>query len=755
MYKVKNTIIRSSLLPLLFVYPFTAEVSVGHENGQNFRGKRLQTVVEFADNVLSEGRDRWSGEHTPLFADGLNVRTREPVVWRYRGNEYIVSNMASQQNLFRVLVGLSRLTGEDRYREAAEASIEYHFENLVDDSGLLRWGGHQFIDLSSLEPVGDFDADCHEFKNNFPFYELMWDVDPEATARFLRALWNAHIQDWGVLDMNRHGGYGQSLPENLWDQDFGNPEPFYEGDGLTFINAGSDLIYAAGKLFSLADDEKAWTWGRRMAELYVNARHPETGLGSYQYSKPRRRHEPPEDGPLTDRLTWSMYGDRAENQFGEQFGETAREGWVIWGGRINTIYSTGGFLKLGLAENMEDNGKELIEWTADGLEALFEYAYIPEKNAFLPMWADGTDLSGKTFDRTGYYGEEGTGWKPRDADMRFLGTYARAYRLTRRPALWEAARDIARGLGLGDIGSRPGEELEVSLNAPGDSPEEVFTMLELYRAAEHDQYLRRAEIVADRMVENRFHQGFFLPDKNHVNARFDATEPLALLTLEAVRRGTPELVPTHVRGRGYIHGRFDGHGRTYDHRVIWNKLQTTDLEVDDELMRGKNRFGSPAMKDGILHFDGEEDALVFRNSPVAFEDDDRFSIVVRARMSDDNRFLCAFRYHLSRDNFRTRGDQPLRVNLDLQGDAFHTIVVTYDGDLPDGSRELKVYVDGKPAGIDTGDKTDSPLSSYHSTDLNLGRTEHSNGIYSEVEIAGNVKVHTRVLSAEEVAELAE
>lgn len=82
--------------------------------------------------------------------------------------------MASQQNLFRAFTGLSNLTGESKYGDAARASVDYHFEHLVDESGLLRWGGHQFVDLATLEPVGHFDADTHEFKSHFPYYDLLW-----------------------------------------------------------------------------------------------------------------------------------------------------------------------------------------------------------------------------------------------------------------------------------------------------------------------------------------------------------------------------------------------------------------------------------------------------------------------------------------------------------------------------------------------------------------------------------------------------
>ena len=117
-------------------------------------GRRLQAVVTFADQVLERGRDRWSGQDTPLFADGLDLRNGQPVVWKHRNREYIISNLASQQNLLRTLVALSRLSGEERYRSAAAATVRYHFEHLASPCGLLRWGGHQFIDLRTLNPVG-------------------------------------------------------------------------------------------------------------------------------------------------------------------------------------------------------------------------------------------------------------------------------------------------------------------------------------------------------------------------------------------------------------------------------------------------------------------------------------------------------------------------------------------------------------------------------------------------------------------------
>ena len=41
----------------------------------------LNAVREFADNVLKYGRDTYGPKHTPLFVDGLNIQTHEPVKW--------------------------------------------------------------------------------------------------------------------------------------------------------------------------------------------------------------------------------------------------------------------------------------------------------------------------------------------------------------------------------------------------------------------------------------------------------------------------------------------------------------------------------------------------------------------------------------------------------------------------------------------------------------------------------------------------
>lgn len=519
---------------------------------------RLDAVRTYADNVLEQGIDRWSGKNTPLLADGIDVNTNEPLKYVYNGEigvrgeggpakDWIIHNLASQQNLFRTLVGLTNLTGEEKYRHAAESAIRYHFDSLRDKSGLLRWGGHQLIDLRTLEPIGHSwrtNVNVHELKNVFPYYELMWDVDKQATIDFIDAFWNAHVKDWSRLEFNRHGNYGMPMGK-LWQSEFKNPEPFFESGVLTFVNAGSDLIYSAAKLNLLSGEKEPLEWSVRLADQYVKARHPKTGLGAVQFTKPIRRVQPPE-GPLTGLLTFTTYGDRAENQFGKDFPDVAREGWELFGGRI---YTTPALMQLEIAGQLGEQGKSFLKWTVDGLKAYAKFGYSPADNHFRPMWADGTDLTGYKFPRTGYYGKEGRTLEPVKADEQFLFTYARAYRLSKDKEIWDVVRSMMKGLQLGDPGALSGESPDLNMKTDNSNPNTIFALLELSRARNDRSFLHLAEVVGDNILERSFHKGFFLADKDETMAKFDAIEPLALLSLEATLLGKPELVATYSGGR--------------------------------------------------------------------------------------------------------------------------------------------------------------------------------------------------------------
>lgn len=176
--------------------------------------------------------------------------------------------------------------------------------------------------LSATGTRGDTADSPHELKNAYPYYELMYEVNPTATAKFITAFWNAHVYNWRTLEISRHGQYGHEPGPN-WNSPFDDPAPYFETRGLSFLDAGTDLIYSGATLYKLTGDKGALLWTRRLADQYVKARNPQTKLGAYQFTQPQQQQPPPTDETRDD-YTFSQYGDRAKRPVRAGFSGTSR-----------------------------------------------------------------------------------------------------------------------------------------------------------------------------------------------------------------------------------------------------------------------------------------------------------------------------------------------------------------------------------------------------------------------------------------------
>ncbi len=507
--------------------------------------KYLEAVKTFADNVLEHGRDTYGPKNTPLFVDGINVDTLKPPVWKKNGERWILSNLASQQTLMRVLDGLSAATGDPKYCNDAVAATRYAFENLRDPGGMLYWGGHWCYDALGDKEVGE--TKTHEFKHHYPYYELMWQVDPDATRKMVEAAWAAHVLNWDNLDFNRHGRYG-GVAAGVWDHEYKGGKVPFDGKGLTFMMSGTDLIYAAAKLSHFSGDPKPLVWAERLAKRYVDARHPETGLGSENFSNHEtRRMEkqfPQFEGRFTEATVTDIYGSR---------------------------YTFCAACQLRLGETLGPNGKRFLRWGIQDLTARAKHGYDEATNSFWAMLIDGTKLSPADRNQDGYVTLQWLDKRP--ADSRHFFAYALAYKLSKAALMWDMTRKIGKGLGLGDVGVRPGESAALGMDTSNSDPLVIFGLLELWEATKKMPYLDLAKKVADNALATRVHNGFFVESKDHINARFDDPLPLALLHLRAAVLDLPQKPPTYWLGRGYLHCPYDGRGRTYDRAVIYPRLR--------------------------------------------------------------------------------------------------------------------------------------------------------------------------------------
>ncbi len=522
----------------------------------------LSAARRFADACLEHGRDRFGAEKTPLFADVLHAEKMQPPVWKGPKGDWILSNYASQQPLMRLLDGLSTLTGERRYREAAEAATRYVLTRLRSPSGLIYWGGHAAWDLKGDAFCGEYDGTIHELKTHQPYYELMWRLDPAATRQVLEAIWAAHILDWRRLDYNRHGSTRKPVAAK-WDEPFDAEieVPFPSvGGNLSFVNAGVSLLRAGTVLAARSDNPRILEWTLRFARRWQQAKDPKTGLsgGQLSYRKEDRAQEAlghvhPQINEAKIVASYHSYGRYRDLPLAQmQAGEILR--------------SAGGAASRA--------GEEFIRWAAEDLKIYAKQCFDPSSGCFLAMMTDGTRIQGEKA-KEGYYNAQS--FAPIRANGVNLWGYAAAWRLTRDPALLEMVQAIGRRLGLGELLGTGGRG--PNMDTGNSDWAAIYALLELHRAKADPAILNLASRVGDNILKRQAPSGLF-PAGRSGNARTGDEIPLALLHLAAARSGKVA-VPAPALDSRFFHCRYYGEleegqkkradERTCDNRVYFAK----------------------------------------------------------------------------------------------------------------------------------------------------------------------------------------
>jgi pectate lyase len=477
----------------------------------------LQHLQTFADNILNCHRNYGS----PLIED--------PPEGYQLGDEYrslpgcdpnfLVSNFASQQELMRLLSGLTTLTGDEHYLQAAKDAAGYMFEHFTSPSGLLFWGGHAAVALPMQRVIFEWGkAPAHELKCCYPFYQLLWEVDASATRKFVEAFWNAHVIDWTTLDFNRHGRYLKPSG-TVWRSTYGPSDVFFWGQGLTFVNTGSDLYYAAAMLAHLAGEEEPLVWAKRLASRYVETRQDGTGISGYQFSQCARS--------ICNEQ--KVRGDRAQYQYAPFI----PEGHLVYESTIFRPMPEVLRRQLYLSELLGSGGEEFRIWALEEMTAWARVAYRRRDNSFIPMLTDGFSLEGFTIQRDGYFGPRGRVESPRFADADFLWMYAHGYRLSRDNLLWRMAADIARANGLGEIGQPDGEGLSLRINAAMTDYRLIYSLLELFGATRNPEFIRFGEQLAGNLLATHYREGWLLEAGIRV---VNSPASLAILHLYAALR---------------------------------------------------------------------------------------------------------------------------------------------------------------------------------------------------------------------------
>ncbi|MBN1457855.1 MAG: ankyrin repeat domain-containing protein [Sedimentisphaerales bacterium] len=525
-------------VPIIIVSPcFSAEPNAPIEDS-----KYLQAVREFADNVLKYGRDTYGPKHTPLFVDGLNVYTHEPVKWISPNRdvfsateieEWVLSNFGSQQTLLRTLNGLSAVTGDPKYREAATQAIKYAFDNLRTPSGMFYWGHKAAYDVRG-DKVYSYGKQ-HEIKLHYPYYELMWQVDPTATKELIDATWSAHVLDWSNLDINRIASFTEHL-EEPWNHEYkGGPVFFNSKSPLAhgFFNVGTSLAYSGAELHILSGQEQPLVWSKRLIHRFVDTRNPNTGISAYQYNKPQRR--------FVGGSVAKHFNDPRTGVFPFHPFEAKRKMNLTYFGENMEPLQWISMLLTG--DMLGEQGKELALWSLEELTAWGKASYRERDNSFVPILTDGTNIEGFVLEESCPLGLKGDIAKALFAGPEYFWSYAIGYRVTGDVFMWQMVRCIARGNGFGDIGAVPGQTPALNVDTTNSDAYSLLAFLELYNRTTLKEFLAMARRLADNIVAKKFNKGLFTLSQEHIYARFDCFEPLTLLHLVAALESQQELAP--------------------------------------------------------------------------------------------------------------------------------------------------------------------------------------------------------------------
>lgn len=178
----------------------------------------VEKVQAYAEAMISEGRDEYGEEKTPLFASVLNRETMQidtsivsvkiPGV-RWRDRSITGANMIHDIKLFEILYELSEATGDKNYASQADNAIGYFFKNCQSPAtGLMCWGEHLYWDFLNEDCGYAPNYDYHEMKP-WPFWDKTYELAPDAAWKFIISEWDHQIHNKETGDFSRHGKYTQ------------------------------------------------------------------------------------------------------------------------------------------------------------------------------------------------------------------------------------------------------------------------------------------------------------------------------------------------------------------------------------------------------------------------------------------------------------------------------------------------------------------------------------------------------------------
>jgi len=173
-------------------------------------------VTAHYDRLLEVGTDQYGPIETALWLSSIDVHKGgqfEPAPATSRRTYRAIhaphgSTLYWDQPLVALSYWLSVRTGEQRYKEAADAYLRDFLKTSVDPKeGYFLWGNHLYYDVFADEQV-EILAPYHEMRPLPVAWEMLERVDAAATVRAARAAARGHLVQPSSGLFNRHAVAG-------------------------------------------------------------------------------------------------------------------------------------------------------------------------------------------------------------------------------------------------------------------------------------------------------------------------------------------------------------------------------------------------------------------------------------------------------------------------------------------------------------------------------------------------------------------
>lgn len=182
----------------------------------------LDVVKNYANALVTHGRDKYGPIRSPLIATTLDRATfgridrdGAPPIEGVRDRERVMegANPMQDQNLYQILYALTTLTGDSSYALEADRTLSWFLERCAHPTtGLYAWGEHMGWDFERESYIRKIAGTLHEYYRPWVLWDRCYLLDPKASFRFAKAVWEHQIGDQETGNYSKHALYDQHGP---------------------------------------------------------------------------------------------------------------------------------------------------------------------------------------------------------------------------------------------------------------------------------------------------------------------------------------------------------------------------------------------------------------------------------------------------------------------------------------------------------------------------------------------------------------